>query len=102
MAILRPIKGSSLTCPNVCHSLKNCSGEIMPSLRPQRVGGRPLLRRRNAGLMLAAFSLARKVSGSLTLFIACGRPLCKLELRAHQTVPQAAGHSQPVAAGSQG
>ena len=60
--ILNPTAGSSLTSPNVCHSLKNCSGEIIPSPEMQRAGGRPLLRRRNAGSMLTDFTAARKAS----------------------------------------
>ena len=75
----RTVAGSSLTSPNVCQSLKNCSGEITPSPEMQRAGGRPLLRRRNAGSMLTAFSLDRTHRGSLNLFIGCGRQFCTME-----------------------
>jgi len=70
VANFRPTVGSSLSSPKVCHSLKSCSVESTPSPELKRVGGRPLLRRRNAGSMRAACTVLRYPSVSLNLSIA--------------------------------
>src|ERR1700747_2906075 len=78
VANFRPTVGSSLTSPKACHSLKSCSVESTPSPELKRVGGRPLLRRRNAGSMPAAFTVPRYLSVSLNLSIA-SEDSCRFE-----------------------